>query len=77
MDEKQIEWFEEKMTWEICEHIKYKKEVKAIIENMEMRIVEICEKFETGNVNSASLPAFFLGIQGDIDEGLKKARKGK
>lgn len=65
------------MNWEMTEDIEYKKEVRAIIESMENRIIEICEKFETGNVNLASLPAFFLGLQGDIDEGLKKARKGK
>jgi len=63
--------------WEISDDIKYKKEVKAIIENMEDRIIEVCGKFETGNCNMATLPAFFLGIQGDIDEGLKEARRKK
>lgn len=67
------------MTWDIGEDIKYKEEVKEIIESITPRILEICEKFEKGNVNMASLPAFFLGIQGDIDDGLRKVldKKGK
>ena len=64
-----------KKMWEITEHIKYKEEVKAILESMTERIIEVCDKFETGNCNTATLPAFFLGVQGDIDEGLKKCRR--
>ena len=45
-----------------------KKEIFAeeLIDYMEKRIVEICSKFETGNVNHASLPAFYIGLSGDI-----------
>ena len=63
--------------WKITEDIKYKKEVKEIIKSIEPRIIEICDKFEKGNVNNASLPAFFLGLQGDIDDGLKKCWRKK
>lgn len=63
--------------WEITEDIKNKKEVKEVIEGIESRVVEICTKFEKGNVNEASLPAFFLGLQGDVDEALNKARRKK
>lgn len=61
--------------WEITEDIKYKKEVEEIIKSMEDRILELYQKIEKGNYNEATLPAFFLGLQGDIDEGLKKAKK--
>ena len=61
--------------WEIREDIKNKKEVKAIIEGIESRVVEICSKFEKGNVNLASLPAFWLGLQSDIDNALNKVKK--
>jgi len=61
--------------WKIDKDIKHKKEVKEIIKSIEPRVVEICKKFAKGNVNSASLPAFWLGLQGDIDEGLKKSEK--
>ena len=65
------------LDWKIGDDIENKKEVKAIIENIEERVVEICSKFETGNVNEASLPAFWLGIQGDIDDALIKCEKYK
>lgn len=60
--------------WEITEDIEYKKEVEEIIKSMEDRVWELCRKIESGNYNSASLPAFWLGVQGDIDDGLKNAR---
>jgi len=63
--------------WKATEDIKYKKEVEEICKSMEPRVIEICKKFAKGNVNSASLPAFFLGVQGDIDSGLIKAKKLK
>jgi len=61
--------------WEIREEIKNKKEVKFVIEGIEKRVIEICKKFAKGNVNYASLPAFWLAIQGDIDNALIKANK--
>ena len=61
--------------WEITEDIKNKEEVKAVIEGIESRVVEICTKFAKGNVNHASLPAFWLGIQGDIDNALNGVKK--
>jgi len=50
-----------------------KKQIFAekLIDYMEERIVEICSKFEKGNVNHASLPAFYLGLSGDIVSFLK------
>jgi hypothetical protein len=63
------------LSWEITEDIKNKLEVKYIEESIEHRVVEICKKFATGNVNMASLPAFWLGLQGDIDKGLIKAKR--
>ena len=63
--------------WEITEDIKYKKEVKEIIKSIEPRVLKVIKKFIDGNVNHASLPAFWLGLQSDIDDGLKKANKGK
>ena len=65
------------MSREITDNIKHREEVKQIIKSIEERIVQLCEKFETGNCNMATLPAFFLGVQGDIDYGLKKAKKIK
>ena len=38
-----------------------------LCDKMEARVVEICKKFATGNVNGASLPAFFVGLEGDIE----------
>jgi len=63
--------------WEMTEDIKYKREVECIIDSITSRVLEVCSKFEKGNCNQATLPAFFLGIQGDIDNGLKEARKKK
>jgi len=59
----------------ISEDIKYKKIVAGIMTSMEKRIVEICKKFAKGNVNNASLPAFWIGIQGGIDRVLIKELK--
>lgn len=56
----------------ITEDIKYKRLVAGIMDNIEDRVVEICKKFAKGNVNNASLPAFWIGLQGDIDEILKR-----
>lgn len=61
--------------WKASKDIKYKKEVEEICKSMENRVIEICRKFANGNVNTASLPAFWLAAQGDIDDGLKKAKK--
>ena len=60
--------------WEPSEDIKFKKEVKAICNFMENRINELCHKIAKGNYNGATLPAFWLAIQGDIDDGLKQVR---
>lgn len=38
---------------------------------IEPRVVEICKKFANGNVNMASLPAFWMGLSGDIQSFLK------
>jgi len=38
---------------------------------MEKRILEICQKFMKGNVNMASLPAFWMGLEGDINSFLE------
>jgi len=37
-----------------------------LCDNMEDRVVEICKKFAKGNVNEASLPAFWIGLEMDI-----------
>jgi hypothetical protein len=39
---------------------------------LEPRVVEICDKFATGNVNAASLPAFFMGLEMDIERFLEE-----
>jgi len=39
---------------------------------MEDRILEICNKFGKGNVNMASLPAFWMGLEGDIETFLEE-----
>ena len=51
-----------------------KKEIFAekLCDYMECRIVEICRKFAKGNVNRASLPAFWIGLSGDIQSFLEK-----
>jgi len=56
----------------LSDEIKFKKLVAGIMDNIEDRVVEICRKFAKGNVNSASLPAFWLGLQFDIDNVLKE-----
>ena len=38
---------------------------------MEPRIQEICEKFRIGNYNSASLYAFWVGLDGSINSFLE------
>jgi len=40
--------------------------VSKLCDEMEDRVVEICDKFETHNVNLASLPAFWMGLEMDI-----------
>lgn len=39
---------------------------------IEPRINEICNKFSKGNVNSASLPAFWISLEADIQSFLKE-----
>ena len=39
---------------------------------IEHRVIEICKKFSMGNVNSASLYAFWIATQGDIQSFLKE-----
>jgi hypothetical protein len=53
--------------------IKYKIEIEEVCKSIEHRIEEICKKFSTQNVNAASIPAFWMAIQGDILIGLEKA----
>jgi len=45
---------------------------EKLCDYMEMRIVEICKKFAKGNVNNASLPAFWIGLSADIQAFLEK-----
>ena len=59
----------------LSEDIKNKKLVASIMDNMEDIVVEICRKFETGNVNHASLPAFWMAVQGDIDSAIEREIK--
>jgi hypothetical protein len=61
--------------WKASEDIKFKKEVEAICKSMEKRVIELCCKIVKGNYNGATLPAFWLAAQGDIDDGLKKAKE--
>mgnify|MGYP001559838864 CR=1 FL=1 len=51
-----------------------KKQIFAskLCDYMEKRVVEICRKFAKGNVNLASLPAFWMGLEGDINTFLKE-----
>jgi hypothetical protein len=50
-----------------------KREIFAskLCDKMESRVIEICKKFAKGNVNGASLPAFWIGLEGDICSFLK------
>jgi len=48
-----------------------KKFAQKLCDCMEERVVEICTKFAKGNVNSASLPAFWIGLEGDIESFLE------
>jgi hypothetical protein len=59
--------------WNIQKDIVNKKKVKYIEEGIEKRVVELCNKFAKGNTNMATLPAFWLGLQSDIDRALIKA----
>lgn len=43
------------------------KFAKELCDYLEERIVEICKKFEEGNVNGASLPAFWIGLEADVE----------
>ena len=61
--------------WKASKEIKYKKEVEEICKSMENRVTELCLKIERGDYNRATLPAFWLASQGDIDAALKKAKK--
>jgi len=45
---------------------------EKLCDYMEPRVVEICKKFATGNVNHASLYAFWIGLSGDIQSFLEK-----
>lgn len=38
----------------------------GLCDYIEPRVVEICKKFGKGKVNMASLPAFWIGLEGDI-----------
>ena len=52
--------------------MKRKEFADKLCDYMEKRIVEICSKFEKGNVNHASLPAFYMGLEGDIESFLEE-----
>ena len=39
---------------------------------VEDRILELCEKFRTGKYNGASLPAFWMGFEADIETFLEE-----
>jgi len=51
--------------------MKRKKFASKLCNYMEKRILEICQKFMKGNVNMASLPAFWMGLEGDINSFLE------
>jgi len=46
--------------------------VNRLCIKLEPRVVEICDKFAKGNVNAASLPAFWIGLEGDIESFLEE-----
>ena len=46
--------------------MKKKEFALRLCAKLEPRILEICRKFESGNVNGASLPAFWLATHSDI-----------
>ena len=46
--------------------MKRKEFANKLCDYFEPRIVEICQKFAKGNVNMASLPAFWIGLESDI-----------
>jgi len=52
--------------------MKTKQFAEELCDYMEKRVVEICTKFAKGNVNMASLPAFWLGLSGDIQTFIKE-----
>jgi hypothetical protein len=52
--------------------MKRKKFASKLCDYMENRIIEICSKFEKGNVNEASLPAFWMGLEADIESFLEE-----
>lgn len=54
------------------DHIKYRKEVDMICKSIEPRLIHIWKKIEKGDINLASGPAFWIGLESDIDDELKK-----
>ena len=52
--------------------MKREKFANKLCDYMEERVVEICKKFAKGNVNHASLPAFWMGLEGDIKSFLEE-----
>lgn len=49
---------------------------EKLCDYMEDRVIEICTKFAKGNVNMASLPAFWVGLGGDIVSFLEDNKLG-
>jgi len=52
--------------------MKRKEFAVKLCDKMESRVIEICKKFAKGNVNMASLPAFWIGLEGDIESFLEE-----
>ena len=52
--------------------MKKEKFAEKLCDHMEDRVVEICNKFAKGNVNMASLPAFWMGLEADITSFLEE-----
>jgi len=56
---------------------KFEKEIVTIIDKIEPRIIEVCEKFRKGVYNEATMLAFWIGVGGDLNDALTKIEKNK
>lgn len=52
--------------------MKKEKFAVKLCNELKPRVLQICSKFVKGNVNAASLPAFWIGLEGDIQTFLEE-----
>jgi hypothetical protein len=55
----------------------FERDISIIVNEIEPRVDEVCEKFREGLYNEATMFAFWIGLRGDLNSALKEIEKRK